>query len=158
MKKFVNHVDHAVYLSRWESLDANIAALEAITDAKLERCDRTDMGAVICVDWSAVLEIVAPLPGRSEVNEALYQRLQSHGEGLLAIVYGVSDLAAHKLKLEAKGFQMGPLMTSDPIEPWYDRLVLRERFGPHVMGSWVVFSQIDYADGEIQFVDVERSA
>jgi hypothetical protein len=49
-------------------------------------------------------------------------------------------------------------MSGDPSEPWYDRLVLRERFGPPVMGSWMVFSQIDYSDNEIRFVDVKQTA
>lgn len=155
MKKFINRVDHVVYISTLEAIDANIESLEMLTDAKLERCDRHDMGAVICVDWSAGLEVVAPLLPRSGVNEALYQRLETHGEGLLAIVYGVADLEAHKAKLEAKGISVGPLMTSNPIEPWYDRLVLRERFSQPVMGNWLVFSQIDYNDEVIQFVDVE---
>ncbi len=158
MKKFINRVDHVVYISKWETLEVNIASLEAITDAKLERCERRDMGAVICVDWSAGLEVVAPLPARTEVNEALYGRLETHGEGLLAIVYGVADLEAHKTKLEAKGFNIGPLMTGDPIEPWYNRLMLRERFAPPVMGSWMVFSQIDYGDDVIRFVDVKEKA
>ena len=86
MKKFVNRVDHIVYISKWDTIGANIASLEAITDAKLERCERHDMGAVICVDWSAGLEVVAPLPTRTEANEALYRRLETHGEGLLAVV------------------------------------------------------------------------
>ena len=159
MKKFINRVDHAVYLSSVADVDANIARLEALTDAQLERCERHDMGALICVDWSAGLEVVAPLAPRSEVNEALHQRLETHGEGLLAIVYGVEDLEAHIAKLEARGVAIGPLMSGDPREPWYDRIVLRERFGPPVMGSWLVFSQIDYQDGLIRFVEAEaRSA
>jgi hypothetical protein len=156
MKKFVNRVDHVVYLSRLANIDANIASLEALTDATFERCERHDMGALICVDWSAGLEIVAPLAEKSEVNAALHARLETHGEGLLAVVYGVEDLEAHKAKLEAKGFDIGPLMSADPIEPWYNRIVLRERFGPPVVGNWLVFSQIDYKDGVIRFVDVKQ--
>lgn len=155
MKKFVNHVDHAVYLSSLEALDANIASLEALTDAKLERCAREDMGAMICVDWSAGLEVVAPLAERTEANAGLHARLESHGEGLLAVVYAVEDLEAHKAKLESRGFEIGPLMSADPIEPWYNRIVLRERFAPPVMGSWMVFSEIDYDADLIKFVDVE---
>ncbi|MFC0205739.1 VOC family protein [Novosphingobium soli] len=158
MKKFVNHVDHVVYLSRWETVDANIASLEAVTGARLERCERRDMGALICVDWSAGLEVVAPLPERTAANGALCDRLDSHGEGLLAVVYGVADLEAEAARLEAAGFAVGPPMASDPIEPWYDRLVLRERFAPSVMGSWMVFSQIDYADDVVRFVDVREAA
>jgi hypothetical protein len=158
MKKFLNRVDHVVYLSSLATVDANIASLEALTDAKLERCERRDMGALICVDWSAGLEVVAPLAEKSEVNAALHARLETHGEGLLAVVYAVEDLEAHKAKLESKGFDIGPLMSADPIEPWYNRIVLRERFGPTVMGSWMVFSQIDYNDDVVRFIDVKPKA
>jgi hypothetical protein len=158
MKKFVNHVDHAVYLSRWENLDRNIANLEAVTDASLERCVREDMGCAVCVDWSAGLEVVAPTPERNAANEALHARLESHGEGLLAVVYGVADLEAHKAKLEARGFAIGPLMETDPCEPWFNRIVLRERFAPEFLNSWMVFSEIDYSDGMIRYVDVKEPA
>lgn len=154
MKKFVNHVDHAVYLSSWEKLDENIAQLEALTGASLERCERPEMGAIICVDWTAGLEVVAPMPDMENPNQDMYDRLESHGEGLLAVVYAVEDLEAHKAKLEAQGMWVGDLMETQPDEPWYDRIVLRERFGPPVMGSWMVFSQIDYRDDLIKFVSV----
>jgi len=156
MKQFINRVDHVVYISKLENIDANIAALEAITDANLERCERHDMQALICVDWAAGLEVVAPLGPRSEINAGLYDRLETHGEGLIAVVYGVEDLEAHMAKLQAKGFEIGPLMETDPIEPWYNRIVLRERFAPPVMGSWMVLSQIDYRDDIIKFVDVKQ--
>jgi hypothetical protein len=80
MKRFINHVDHAVYLSKWETIEANVANLEVIADAKMEHCEREDMGCVIYVDWSAGLEMVAPMPQRSDVNRALHERLESHGE------------------------------------------------------------------------------
>lgn len=154
MKKFVDHVDHAVYISRRETLEANIAQLALLTDCEMERCERPDMGCIVCVDWSRGLEIVAPFAARSEANAALHDRLDAVGEGLLAIVYGVEDLEAHKAKLEARGLFVGPLMTSVPAEPWYGRLVLRERFSPGFLGSWLVFGQLDYADDEIRFVTV----
>ena len=155
MKQFINRVDHIVYISKLENIDANIASLEAITDANLERCERPDMGALICVDWSAGLEVVAPLGPLSDINANLYKRLETHGEGLIAVVYGVEDLEAHMVKLQAKGFEIGPLMETDPVEPWYNRIVLRERFAPPVMGSWMVLSQIDYRDDLVRFVDVK---
>jgi hypothetical protein len=156
MKKFINHVDHVVYLSKWETIEANVAKLEAITDARMERCERQDMGCVLYIDWSAGLEMVAPLPQRTDLNRALYERLESHGEGLLAVVYGVGDLEAYKAKMEAKGFAIGPLMSGDPVEPWYNRLLLRERFAPQVMDSWMVLSQIDYKDDVIRFENVKE--
>jgi len=154
VKKFINHVDHVVYLSRWESIDANVAQLEALTGAHMERCERTDMACVVCVDWSAGLEIVAPFPEKSPINQALHDRLDTQGEGLLATVFGVEDLEAHKAAMEAKGFAIGPLMTGHPDEPWFQRQVLRERFGPGFMNSWLVYSEIDYENEEIRYVEV----
>ena len=157
MKKFINHVDHVAYLSSWENLDANIAHLETITGATLMLTPRPDDGTIMCVDWSAGLEVVAALPVEVEGNAHLRERLKTHGEGVVAVIYGVEDLEAHKAKLEAKGYEMGPLMGGTRGEPWTN-ILLRERFGPSIMGTFTVFSEIDYDDDLIRFVDVKEMA
>ena len=156
-KKFINHVDHVAWLSSWENLDANIAHLEAITGARLQRTPRPEDGTIICVDWSAGLEVVAPMGEPCEGNAALRGRLESHGEGVVAVIYGVENLEAHKTKLEALGYEMGDLMGGTRGEPWSE-ILLRERFGPPIMGTWTVFSEIDYDDHLIKFVDVKAMA
>ena len=50
MKKFTNHVDHVAWISRPETLNANVAELEKLTGAKLVRFERKDMGFVMCID------------------------------------------------------------------------------------------------------------
>jgi hypothetical protein len=157
MRKFINHVDHVAYLSKWENLDANIAHLEAITGASLQRTERPEQGTIVCVDWSTGLEVVSPMPVEVEGNQHLRDRLASHGEGVVAVIYGVEDLEAHKARLEARGYEIGPLMGGTRGEPWTD-ILLRERFGPPIMGTWTVFSEIDYDDGLIRFVDVKEMA
>lgn len=156
MKRFINHVDHVAYISRWDTIEANAAQLEALTDAKLQRIDRPHVGVVLYIDWATGLEIVAPTQERSELNERLYERLDSRGEGVLAVIYGVEDLEAHKIKLEARGFEVGPLWESvHPAGSWTERLLVRERQGPAFMNTWLIYSQIDYRDGEIRFIEVE---
>lgn len=157
MKKFINHIDHVVWLSRLENLEKNMAEIAAVTDAKFQRCDREDMKTVICVDWEAGLEVVAPMEEVNDFNRALHERLKSHGEGLLCAVFGVEDLEAHKAKLEARGLYVGPLMEDTSDVPWLDKIILRERFAPEVAGSWMVLSQIDYQDNVIRFVDVKQA-
>ncbi|MEO5597361.1 MAG: hypothetical protein ABIQ66_01955 [Novosphingobium sp.] len=157
VKKFVNHVDHVAYVSSWENLDANIAHLEAVTGASLMRTERPEQGAMICVDWSAGLEVVAPLPDNNPAGDALRDRLASHGEGVVAVIYGVENLEEHKANLEAKGYQMGPLMGGQRDQFWTE-ILLRERFGPAIMGTWTVFSEIDYEDHLIHYVDVREGA
>jgi hypothetical protein len=158
VKKFINHVDHVVYISRLERIEANVAELEVVTGAKLQRFARTDMGFVMYLDWTAGLEVVAPMAEKTTFNQALHDRLESHGEGMLGIVFGVEDLEKCREQLEAKGVFVGPLMDDHPDSPWHDRLVLRERAAPLAMNSWVILGQIDYADDVIRFETVARAA
>jgi hypothetical protein len=154
MKKFTNHIDHVTWISRFETIGKNVADLERLTDAKLARFERKDMGFVMYLNWEAGLEVVAPLPERSAFNQALYDRLESHGEGLLGVVFGVRDLDKHKARLEKLGMPVGPLMDDHPDSPWHHKLVLRERIAPPVMNSWFILGDIDYADNVISFGDV----
>lgn len=153
MKKFVNHIDHAVWISRPENLDANVAMLEKLAGAKPERFEREDMGFAMCISWEAGLEVVSPLPEPTEFNKALRDRLETHGEGLMGVVFGVRDLDRHKARLEADGFPVGPLMDDHPDSPWHHKLVLWERMAGAVMNSWFILGDIDYADGVIPLED-----
>ena len=153
MKKFVNHIDHVTWISRLENLEANVVTLEKLADAKLTRFERKDMGFVMYLSWEGGLEVVSPTNEVTEFNNALHERLETVGEGILGVVYGVRNLDAHKARLEALGFQVGPLMDDHPDSPWHDKLVLWERLGGVVMNSWFVLGDIDYADDVIPFGD-----
>jgi hypothetical protein len=153
MKKFTNHIDHAVWISRVENIEKNVAALEKVTNVKLTRFDRQDMGFVMYLCWEAGLEVVAPMAKRTDFNQALYDRLETQGEGLLGVVFGVKDLDKHRARLEALGIGLGPLMDDHPDSPWHDKLVLRERAAPTFMNGWFILGDIDYADGVIPFGD-----
>lgn len=153
MKKFVNHIDHVTWISRPENIEANVAMLEKVSDTKLVRFERKDMGFIMYLNWEAGLEVVAPMKERSEFNQALHDRLETHGEGILGVVFGVRDLDRHKARLEALGMQVGPLMDDLPESPWHHKLVLRERAAPPVIDSWFILGDIDYADGVIPFED-----
>ena len=153
MKKFVNHIDHVVWISRPETLEANVATLEQLTEAKLTRFERKDMGFVMYLSWEAGLEVVSPMEEPTEFNAALHDRLATVGEGILGVVFGIKNLDAHKARLEALGFPVGPLMDDHPDSPWHDKLVLWERLGGMVMNSWFILGDIDYADDVIPFGD-----
>jgi hypothetical protein len=153
MKKFANHIDHVTWISHLENIEKNVASLEKLTQAKLVRFDRKDMGFVMYLSWEAGLEVVAPLPERSAFNQALHERLRTHGEGIVGVVFGVRDLEKHKARLESLGMTLGPLMDDHPDSPWHHKLVLRERMAPPVMNDWFVLGDIDYADDVIPFED-----
>lgn len=48
MKKFTNHIDHVTWISRFENIEKNVAAMEKITEAKLVRFARLEsLGMVV---------------------------------------------------------------------------------------------------------------
>lgn len=156
MKKFVNRIDHVTWISRLDSIERNVADLEAVTGGHLLRFQRDDMGFVMYIDWDAGLEVVAPCDERTDFNVMLHDWLETRGEGVMGVVFGVADLEAHKARLEAIGIPVGPVMDDLPSSPWHHRLVLRERavLQP-VISSSIILGQIDYADDVIKLVDVE---
>ena len=153
MKKFFNHVDHVTWISKPENLEANVAMLEKLADAKMTRFERQDMGFVMYLCWEAGLEVGAPLPEPTDFNKALYDRLEQFGEGMLSVVFGVDNLDKHKARLEALGFEVGEVMDDHPDSPWHHKLNLKERMGGIVMNSWFILGDIDYAEGVIPFGD-----
>lgn len=156
MKKFINHVDHVAWLSRPDTLEANVAYLEKLTGATLTRFDRHDMGFSMCISWEAGLEVVAPMEERTDFNQWLWSELEKKGEGVTSVVFGVKNLDAHKVRLEKLGIPVGPLMDDHPDSPWHDKLVLWERTAGEVMNTNLVLGDIDYADGIIPFGDADR--
>lgn len=153
MKKFVNHIDHVTWISRPESIEANVAMLEKLTGATLTRFDRRDMGFTMYLSWEAGLEVVTPMAEPTEFNQALKARLETEGEGILGVVFGVRDLEKHKARLAALGIEAGAEMDDHPESPWHDKLNLKERMAGVVMNSWFVLGDIDYADDVIPFGD-----
>ncbi|CAN7316622.1 hypothetical protein LJR225_001782 [Phenylobacterium sp. LjRoot225] len=151
MRKFTNHIDHVAWISWPETLEANIAELEKLAGAKLTRFERQDMGFVMYISWEAGLEVVSPLPEPTEFNQWLRDWLDTRGEGVMSVVFGVRDLERHKARLEALGFEVGPLMDDHPDSPWRDTLTLWERQAGVVMNTNFILGDIDYADGVIPF-------
>lgn len=153
MKKFVNHIDHVAWISSPENLEDNVSMLEKLSGATMTRFERKDMGFVMYLCWEAGLEIVSPMDEPTEFNMALRHHLDTQGEGILGVIFGVKNLEEHKSRLEKLGFEVGPEMDDHPESPWHDKLVLRERLGGIVMNSWFILGDIDYQDDIIGFED-----
>jgi len=157
MKKFINHIDHVAWISRLENIEVNVDKLEQLSEVKLARFVHTDMGFVVYANWEAGLEVIAPTAEPTEFNKALRDRLETNGEGVIAVVYGIQDLEKRKAQLEKCGHTVGPLMTDHPQSPWHHKLILRERLAGDFLGSWFMLGDIDYAEGVITLADVSPS-
>ncbi len=153
MKKFTNHVDHVAWVSRPETIEENVARLEMLSNTRLARFERKDMGLVLYINWEAGLEVMAPSTYPTEANQPLRDWLDEKGEGVMFVVFGIRVMEAHKARLEALGFEVGPLVDDHPDSPWHDQLVLRERQAGQVLNTNFVLGDIDYVDGLIAFGD-----
>ena len=139
------------WISRPENLEANVAELERLSGARLARSENREMGIVVCISWEAGLEIIAPTAEDTPTNRDLRRHLDTIGEGVFAVIFGVRDLEEHKARLEAMGFTVGPRMGGRPDAPGRERVVVRERRAGQLMNSWFVLGEIDYADGVVAF-------
>lgn len=154
MKKLVNRVDHVAWIVRHENVDEQVTRLEELAGVTLQRFERQDAGILICVNWNAGLEILAPLPGRGAFNAALHDHLDRQGEGVFAVVFGVDSLDRQQQRLAALGYEVGPEVDDHPDSPWHHRLVLRERIAGPFLGGFFTLGDIAYADDVITIQQV----
>ena len=148
---FVDHVDHVAWISRPE-ISRRSRQARGVRPAKLEKFQRDDMGFVMYISWEAGLEMVAPLPFKTDFNQMLYDWLETRGEGVNSVVFGVRGLEEHKARLEKLGYTPGPVMDDHPDSPWHDRSAStagRRRLPRQP----VILGDIGYADGVIPFED-----
>ena len=160
MKKFTDHVSHVAWISRPENFEENATKLARLADAHMVRFERRDMGFAMYISWEAGLEIVAPLEQQTEFNQALYTWLETHGEGVFSVVFGIRELEKHRQRIVALGYEAGPLMHDHPQSPWHDKLhrydssmVLRDGDPASFLGTCFILGDIDYADGVVSFGD-----
>lgn len=148
--KLVNHIDHVTWVSRPETIAANVALLSKMFDVRFDE-PRTseEQGFTMYLCWEAGLEVVCPLPEVTSFNKTLHDRLASHGEGLISIVFGVRNLEETRKRLIDSGFQPGELWGNDPTSPWRDKVSIKEReIGMH-FNTWMIFGEIDYEPGVV---------
>lgn len=153
VKKFVNHIDHVAWISRLENLEENVARFEKISGTRFEYHENPITGLIIYLSWEAGLEIVAPSEERTEFNQALHDRLEQHGEGVHAVVFGIRDMDEHEARLKALGISLRPQAVKRSTAPWVDRVKVKERIGPAILNTWFILGDIDYADGIVSFED-----
>lgn len=153
MRKLVNRVDHVAYICEYANIAAHVAEVEKVLDITLEHFDRTDMGLVVYYNMAAGIEVVAPLPARTAANEAFYARLETQGEGVLGVVFGVKGLDDHKARLEAMGYGVGDLIDQSH-SPWRDKVTLRQRPVPSLVNCLMLLGENEYAE---DMLDIEES-
>lgn len=150
MNQNINHVDHIVWVSHLENLEANVAKLEQLARVKLRGpFDRTDLGMRVCVSFEGGVEILAPLDGIDTVMSRFCRdALEKKGEGMFAIVYGVPDIMEARENAARLGYTPGPILECVGGEPWETDIgKFKESVICEFMNTLFVYGEIDYPDG-----------
>jgi hypothetical protein len=140
LKQNVNRIDHLAIVVSAASFENCLERLTRALEARFVRAEREDLGLLIAIDWDAGLEILAPTGPASP----LWDRLQTHGEGQITIIYGVKDLDAAASRAKAAGFGLGAEIGLIGGEPWAAQFdVLREIPLSELCGIRIALGQIE---------------
>ena len=63
-----------------------------------------ELGICVAVSWNAGIELISPMDGR-EKDSMISPFLEEKGEGIVNIVFGVSDAEAAKTRAEGAGIE-----------------------------------------------------
>lgn len=139
----INRIDHLAILVSAGSFENCVNRLTSALDARFVRAERGDLALLIAVDWDAGLEILAP----TGPDSPLWNRLQTHGEGQVTIIYGVKDIDAGAARAKAAGFKLGGEIGLAGSEPWAAQFdVLREIPLSEICGIRIALGQIERRD------------
>jgi hypothetical protein len=140
----VNRIDHLAILVSPSSFESCVERLTRALEGHFVRAEREDLGLLIAIDWDAGLEILAPTGPASP----LWDRLQTHGEGQITIIYGVKNVDAAASRAQSAGFELGAEVGLIGSEPWAPRFnVLREVQLSEICGIRIALGQIEPREG-----------
>jgi hypothetical protein len=140
LRQNVNRIDHLAILISVASFEGCLDRLTKALETRFVRAERKDLGLLIAIDWDAGLEILAPTGPESR----LWDRLQTHGEGQITIIYGVKDLDGAAERAKAAGFGLGSEVGLMGSEPWAGQFdVLREISLSEICGIRIALGQVE---------------
>jgi len=143
LRQNVNRIDHLAIVVSASSFESCLERLARALEARFVRAEREDLGLLIAIDWDAGLEILAP----TGPSSPLWDRLQTHGEGQITIIYGVKDLDAAASRAKSAGFGLGGEIGLTGGEPWAAQFnVLREIPLSEICGIRIALGQIEPRD------------
>lgn len=149
MRQNINHTDRVIWVSRPDTIAANVAKLERLTDTKFTG-PHTDqrLGAQVYMANSAGMQVMAPVANASAAfAERLSKHLATRGEGVFGVVYGVPDLSAAKRRATAAGFTPTDFLLADGDEPWASEIgKVPAAIVGDVMNVTFIYAEIKYPD------------
>ena len=101
----VQRIDHVVFIVRPEHADEAAARFEEVLGITFtDRFEPEGVGIRVYIDWGSGVEVVTPIDPTVAKEYAEY--LDTHGEGLFRLVFGVADLEATLERVQGLGVEV----------------------------------------------------
>ena len=147
MRRNIDHVDGIIWVSHPETIEENVERLTGLAGPSFAGA-HSSSGAVIYVNAAAGMHVMAPMRGAStKLAQALTARLDAHGEGVFAVLYGVADIATALARIKHLGYEPGAQVLEPVNGPWTSEVgKLRGAIACQVMGTRFIYAEIEYHD------------
>lgn len=147
MRRNIDHADGIVWVCHPETIKENVERLTRLVGLRFAG-EHSSLGADIYVNAAAGMHVMAPTRGAStNLARALAARLEAHGEGVFAVLYGVADIAAAMARVRHLGYEPGAPMLEPADGPWTTEVgKMRGAVACQVMGTTFIYAEIEYHD------------
>jgi hypothetical protein len=125
MPQITDRIDHVAWMVKPENHDASVEKLSKLLGVTFEADDGgPDFGLRITWSWTAGLEVLSPCGDRAIPHcEMAWKFLETKGEGLFAMVFGVKDVQATIDHARSLGYEPSPLLSLPPTtKDWRKRV------------------------------------
>lgn len=147
----IQAIDHIVFTVFPETAQARVDKLAATLGIDLPSTTPMSPAIRVWINLDAGIEVVAPVaragspeapPGVDDVLEALYTFLDTRGEGVSRVVFGVQDLDASLERASSLGSPLGWKFTSGPEDLMPNYSAFEEADIDEIAGVAWMFSRI----------------
>lgn len=154
MVQNIKHVDHVFWICHLENQAQYVDQLAKLCDVEFHGpVDRPDLGTRIYISWASGLEVIAPLSEETIYTVSLREHLEKRGEGLLGVVFGISDIEEGRARAVSLGYDVSPMIENAGHEPYiHETEIMKEIMVCNFMNSSLVFGEIRYAKGVVNVV------
>ena len=147
MRQPIDRVSHVVFCVRSENLERASAFWRESLGVQFEDASRPELGLRIFVSFENGIELIAPCPELGPTPARFTEFLETRGEGIYDIVYGVRDLDAAVEAAEVFGVRVTHRGSFADVPPWQGRFAhLDEAHLEPVCGMTVTLGRIEPHD------------
>lgn len=147
MEEFVQNigrVNHVVVVVYPENLESAVKSFSELLDLEMEGpFDSKGGGLTVYIDLNAGIEIVAPYD--REIATRHFEHLDTHGEGIMTIAFGVADKDAAAARAKELGYEVWRWAEGFAVNPaWADRFEVfsEAALTPTLHGTRLKFAEL----------------